>query len=169
MRIIEEIVTIFSSETNDRTIFNQYVYNLIHVMNTSVYGSDVMLNEAWLITHVWSHTDTRSLEIHLWRKQVRLSVMQFTFSVQCSLVDLFTFYSSRSTYSRLLLRQWLLPLQNVQNPAKSKVKNGRRPTPVAKFTWNSNLRTLAQETVGLQILENRQNGDQKASLSTIYS
>ena len=33
---------------------------------------------------------------------------------------------------------------------------------VAKFTCNSNLRTLAQGTVGLQILENTQIGGQKA-------
>ncbi len=59
-----------------------------------------------------------------------------------------------------------MPLQNVRNQAKPKSASGgflgASTIPVGEVHFDINLRTLAQGTMGLQILVNRQNGDQKA-------
>ncbi len=52
---------------------------------------------------------------------------------------------------------------------ETKRENWEKTLQVAKFIWNSNLRTLAQGTEGLQILENTQNGGQKAGPFQSYT
>ena len=77
--------------------------------------------------------------------------------------------TSRSTDSRLLLRQWQLPLQNVRNQAKPKWATGGRrfsSISVREAHFEINLRTLAQGMWDLQIFKNTQNGGQKAGLSS---
>ncbi len=59
----------------------------------------------------------------------------------------------------------IIAITKRKESSKTKLSNWRKALSLPQlvnFTWNSNSRTLAQGTVGLQILENKQNGDQKA-------
>ena len=63
----------------------------------------------------------------------------------------------------------IITITKCKKSSETKVSNWRKALSLpqfVKFTWNSNLRALAEEIVGLQILENIQNSGQKVGLSS---
>ena len=74
------------------------------------------------------------------------------------------FVASRSTYSRLLLRQWQLPLHNVRNQEKPNVKTGRNffANPGREVHLRYKFTNSAARNCRITDFGNRQNGEKTA-------